>query len=396
MTPHLMRAFPRIELQAVRGEGCYLFDVDGRRYLDFLAGVAVNALGHCHPVLVDALTRQATTLWHASNLVRVPDQERLADRLCAASFADAVFFTNSGSEAVDFALKLVRRYFKATTTPGRWRVITFEGGFHGRSMAAIAAGGQAKLVQGYEPVVPGFDCVPFLDLSAVKGAIGPETGAILLEPVQGDGGIRVFPPAFVASLREIADRHGLLLVLDEVQTGLGRTGKFFAYEWAGISPDILATAKGLGAGYPLGATLATAAVARTVTPGSHGSTLGGSPLGAAVGNALLDVLLAEGFLERVAASAASLRHGLEAATAAYPDVLEEVRGLGLLLGLKCRVDNKAMMACLRRHGLLTGPAGDNVVRFLPPLIIEQEHVDEALATLDGACRELGVSERRSA
>lgn len=396
MTPHLMRAFPRIELQAVRGEGCYLFDVDGRRYLDFLAGVAVNALGHCHPVLVDALTRQATTLWHASNLVRVPDQERLADRLCAASFADAVFFTNSGSEAVDFALKLVRRYFKATTTPGRWRVITFEGGFHGRSMAAIAAGGQAKLVQGYEPVVPGFDCVPFLDLSAVKGAIGPETGAILLEPVQGDGGIRVFPPAFVASLREIADRHGLLLVLDEVQTGLGRTGKFFAYEWAGISPDILATAKGLGAGYPLGATLATAAVARTVTPGSHGSTLGGSPLGAAVGNALLDVLLAEGFLERVAASAASLRHGLEAATAAYPDVLEEVRGLGLLLGLKCRVDNKAMMACLRRHGLLTGPAGDNVVRFLPPLIIEQEHVDEALAALDGACRELGVSERRSA
>lgn len=396
MTPHLMRAFPRIELQAVRGEGCYLFDVDGRRYLDFLAGVAVNALGHCHPLLVDALTRQATKLWHASNLVRVPDQERLADRLCAASFADAVFFTNSGSEAVDFALKLVRRYFKATTTPERWRVITFEGGFHGRSMAAIAAGGQAKLVQGYEPVIPGFDCVPFGDLSAVEGAIVRETGAILLEPVQGDGGIRVFPPAFIRSLREIADRHGLLLVLDEVQTGLGRTGKLFAHEWAGIRPDIVATAKGLGAGYPLGATLATAAVARTITPGSHGSTLGGSSLGAAVGNALLDVLLAEGFMENVAVRAASLRRGLEAATAAYPDVFEEVRGLGLLLGLKCRVDNKALMACLLRHGLLTGPAGDNVVRFLPPLIIEQEHIEEALAALEGACREFSLSQRRSA
>ena len=348
MTPHLMDAYPRTDLQVARGEGCYLFDTDGNRYLDFLSGVAVNALGHCHPALVEALCQQARTLWHASNLLRAPGQERLADRICEASFADAVFFTNSGSEAIDFALKLVRRAFKGTATPERWRVITFEGGFHGRSMAAIAAGGQAKLTAGYEPVVPGFDCVPFADLDAVQAAIGPETGAILLEPVQGDGGIRVFPFAFVAELRRLADRHGLLIVADEVQTGFGRTGKLFATEWSGITPDIAACAKGLGAGYPLGAVLTTARIARTITPGSHGSTLGGAPMASAVGNALLDVLLADGFLEGVARMGERLRRGLEQVAAEYPSLITEVRGLGLLLGLKCgAVENKRMMAALR-------------------------------------------------
>jgi acetylornithine/N-succinyldiaminopimelate aminotransferase len=391
MTPHLMNAFPRTDLQAVRGEGCHLIDLDGKRYLDFLAGVAVNALGHCHPVLVEALCEQARTLWHASNLVRVPQQERLADRLCAASFADVAFFTNSGSEAVDFALKLVRRYFKTTATPGRWRTITFKDGFHGRSMAAIAAGGQAKLTQGYEPVVPGFDCVPFADLDAVKAAIGPETAAILLEPVQGDGGIRVFPFEFVAALRKLCDEHGLLLVLDEVQTGIGRTGRFFAYEWAGITPDIVACAKGLGAGFPLGAVLTTAAVGATITPGSHGTTLGGAPLASAVGNALLDVVLAEGFIANVEATGAQLRARLEAVVAKYPSILAEVRGVGLLIGLKCVVPNKDMMAALRANAMLVGPGGDNIVRLLPPLIIGDAEIDEAITAIEAACRDLSAA-----
>lgn len=391
MTPHLMNAFPRLDLQAVRGEGCYLYDSDGRRYLDFLAGVAVNALGHCHPALVAALCKQAGTLWHASNLVRVPGQERLADRLCAASFADSAFLTNSGSEAVDFALKLVRRYFKTTALPERWRTITFEDGFHGRSMAAIAAGGQAKLTQGYEPVVAGFDRVPFGDLHAVRTAIGPETGAVLLEPVQGDGGIRVFPFEFVAALRALCDERGLLLVLDEVQTGIGRTGKLFAYEWAGIQPDIVACAKGLGAGYPLGAVLTTAAVADTITPGSHGSTLGGAPLASAVGNALLDIVLSEGFLAEVEATGERLRARLGEVAARHPGVIGEVRGLGLMLGLRCLVPKEALMDALLRHGLLSGPAGQNVVRLLPPLIITDEHIEEAIGALDAACRELAAS-----
>ena len=276
MTTHLMNAYTRAELEAVRGEGCYLFDAEGRQYLDFLSGVAVNALGHCHPALVDALCKQAHTLWHASNLIRVPDQERLADRICAASFADQAFFTNSGGEAIDFSLKLVRRYFKTTPTPERFRVITFSDAFHGRTMAAIAAGGQPKLTQGYEPVVPGFDNVPFGDFDALRAAIGPETAAILLEPIQGEGGIRAFPNDMLVRIRQICDEHGLLLVLDEVQTGFGRTGKLFAFERAGIVPDIVAAGKGIGAGYPLGVVLAVAKVSNTITPGSHGSTLGGS------------------------------------------------------------------------------------------------------------------------
>ena len=394
MALHLMNAYARVDLEAVRGEGCYLFDSNGRRYLDFLSGVAVNALGHCHPALVEALCKQAHTLWHASNLIRLPEQERLADRICAASFADQVFFTNSGGEAIDFSLKLVRRYFKSTATPGRWRVISFADAFHGRTMAAIAAGGQPKLTQGYEPVVPGFDNVPFGDLDALRAAIGPETAAILLEPIQGEGGIRAFPNNMLVQIRQMCNEHGLLLVLDEVQTGFGRTGKLFAFEWAGVVPDIVAAGKGIGAGYPLGVVLAVAKVGNTIKPGSHGSTLGGAPLAMAVGNAVLDVMLADGFLSNVRNAGHVSRMGdllrseLEKVVSDYPDVFEEVRGVGLLLGMKCKVENRQVMAALRAHGLLTGPAGHNVIRVLPPLIIEPAHIAEAVAIIRQTCSEI--------
>jgi acetylornithine/N-succinyldiaminopimelate aminotransferase len=394
MTPHLMKAFPRADIEADRGEGCYLFDRQGRRYLDFLSGVAVNAFGHCHPVLVDALRQQAGKLWHASNILRIPEQERLADRICAASFADAAFFTNSGSEAIDFALKLVRRYFRHQPGSQRWRVISFADAFHGRSMAAIAAGGQAKLTQGFEPVVEGFDSVAFGDMKALEAAIGPETGAILLEPIQGEGGIRPFTPAMLREIRALCDRHGLLLVLDEVQTGFGRTGRLFAHEHSGVTPDILAAAKGIGAGYPIGAVLATKAVADLVTPGSHGSTLGGAPLASAVGNAVMDLLLDGDLLDSgdsagaVSRIGALLRAELEALVAAYGDILLDVRGQGLLLGLGCRIENRSLMAALRDRGLLTAPAGHNVIRLLPPLIIDETHVAEATTILASACRDL--------
>lgn len=388
----LMSAYSPAPIRAARGEGCYLWDEDGTRYLDFLAGVAVNALGHCHPALVETLTRQAGQLWHSSNLLQTAGQERLAERLCAASFAEGVFFTNSGGEAVDFALKLVRRVQNMGSSPGRWRTITFVDGFHGRTMADIAAGGQAKLQKGYEPIMSGFDCVPFADIEAVRRATGPETAAVLLELVQGDGGIRSFPRDFVTELRAHCDAHGLLLVLDEVQTGVGRTGKLFAHEHYGITPDIMACAKGLGAGFPLGAVLATAEVAATVTPGSHGSTLGGNPLAAAVGNTVLDILLAEGFLAQVEKTAAELRGRLEDVAARHPTVIAEVRGLGLLLGLRCAdaVTNTDLLAALRRQRMIAGPAGHNVVRVLPPLVIDASHIDEACAALDAACAELSA------
>lgn len=394
MTPHLMKAFPRTDLKAERGEGCYLFDRQGRRYLDFLGGVAVNAFGHCHPVLVQALREQAGKLWHASNIIRIPEQERLADRICAASFADGVFFTNSGSEAIDFALKLVRRYFRSQPGSQRWRVISFADAFHGRSMAAIAAGGQPKLTQGFEPVIPGFDKVPFGDMAALASAIGPETGAILLEPIQGEGGIRPFATPVLREIRALCDRHGLMLVMDEVQTGFGRTGKLFAHEHAGVTPDILAAAKGIGAGYPIGAVLATAKVADLVTPGSHGSTLGGAPLASAVGNAVMDLLLEGDLLDRGVSSGhvtrigAKLRDELHQLVAEFDDILLDVRGEGLLVGLGCKVENRSLMAALRDRGMLTAPAGHNVIRLLPPLIIDETHVAEAAGILAAACRDM--------
>ena len=385
MTHGLMNAFPRTDLVAERGEGAYLWDSHGRRYLDFVAGVAVNALGHCHPALVEALNQQSRRLWHASNIFRIAGQESLAQRLVEASFADAVFFNNSGSEAVDFAIKLVRKHFKGTATPERWRIVTMDGAFHGRSLAAIAAGGQAKLTAGFEPLVDGFDRVPFDDLEAVRRAVGPQTGAIMVETVQGDGGIRVCPPDYLRGLRGIADEHGLLLVLDEVQSGMGRTGRLFAHEWAGIAPDVLATAKGLGAGYPLGAVFATARVAACIVPGSHGSTLGGSPLGMAVGHAVLDILLTDGFLPSVVRTGEMLRGGLEEAVRRHPAIFAEVRGLGLMLGLRCVPDAKLVAGTLREHGLLVAGAADNVVRLLPPLVIGTAHVEEALRAIDEAC-----------
>lgn len=397
MSQHLMNAYNRNDLDPVRGEGCYLYDAAGRRYLDFLAGVAVNAFGHCHPALVAALERQARTLWHTSNLVGSRAQEEVAARLCAISFADRVFFTNSGSESVDFSLKLVRRYFKTSATPQRWRTITFRDGFHGRSMAAIAAGGQAKLTQGYEPVVPGFDCVAFGDMDAVRGAIGPETGAILFEPIQGEGGVRVLPDAALVALREIADEHGLLIVVDEVQTGFGRTGKLFGFEHSGIRPDIVACAKALGSGFPLGAVLTTEEVGACITPGSHGSTLGGSPLAMAVAAAVLDLLCDSDLIERSRSIGEDLRSGLQSLAARFPSVIAEVRGRGHLLGLKCDgLANTGMIAALRANGLLSAPAGDNVVRLLPPLIIERSHVSEALDAVAAACGQVAAQPRRAA
>ena len=384
---HVLPTYKRADLEPVRGEGCYLFDASGRRYLDFLAGVAVNAFGHCHPRMVEALCRQANLLWHSSNLVEVPGQEAVAARLCAACFADQVFFTNSGTESVDYAMKLVRRFSKTTDNPGRWRTITFTGGFHGRTMAAIAAGGQPKLMQGYEPVVPGFDCVPFGDLHAVEAAIGPETAAIFFEPIQGEGGVRVLPDDALRGLRAIADRHGLLLVVDEVQTGFGRTGELFGFSASGITPDIVACAKALGAGFPLGAVLTTEAVGRCVTPGSHGSTLGGSPLAMAVAAQVLDMVLADGFLDGVRDCGNALHAALASVAAEFPDVLAGVRGRGLMLGLECKdVLNTDFMTALRHSSLLSAPAGDNVVRLLPPLIISVAQVAEAARAVAEACR----------
>ncbi len=386
---HLLSTYNRADLVPARGEGCYLFDSGGRRYLDFLAGVAVNAFGHCHPRLVDALCRQAHLLWHTSNLVQVPGQEAVAARLCGACFADQVFFTNSGAESVDFALKLVRRFSKTTNRPERWRTVTFGGGFHGRTMAAIAAGGQPKLTFGYEPVVPGFDCVPFGDLGAVEAAVGPETAAIFFEPIQGEGGVRVLPAETLRALREIADRHGLLLVIDEVQTGFGRTGELFGYTSSGITPDIVACAKALGAGFPLGAVLTTRAVGACVTPGSHGSTLGGSPLAMSVAGEVLEMVLAEGFLENVRHRGVSLHAALASVAVRYPGVLAGVRGRGLMLGLECRgVTNTELIAAMLDAGLLSAPSGENVVRLLPPLIISEAQVDEAAHAVAAACEVL--------
>ena len=382
----LMNAYNRIDFAPIRGEGCYLFDGAGKRYIDFMSGVAVNAFGHCHPALVAALEKQARTLWHTSNIVQNPMQERVAARLCEATFADQVFFTNSGAESIELALKLVRRYFKTTATPERWRTITFRGAFHGRTMAAIAAGGQAKLTQGYEPLVPGFDCVEFGDLDAVKAAIGAETAAILLEPIQGEGGVREMPDTTLAALRQLADEHGLLLVVDEVQTGFGRTGRMFGFERSGITPDIAACAKALGSGFPLGAVLATGAVGTCITPGSHGTTLGGSPLGMAVADAVLDLLLADGFLEGAQENAEALRKGLVGLAGYFPSVIAEVRGRGHLLGLRCgETANTALITTLREQGLLAAPAGENVIRLLPPLVMGPRHVEEALAAVSKAC-----------
>jgi acetylornithine/N-succinyldiaminopimelate aminotransferase len=380
-----MPTYQRAEIVFERGEGAYLYAVDGRRYLDFASGIAVTALGHAHPHLVAALTEQAKKVWHLSNLYTIPGQQRLAERLTAASFADSVFFCNSGAEAIECGLKLTRKYHDEAGAPERYRVITVEGAFHGRTLATIAAGGQEKHLKGFDPMVDGFDKVAFGNMNELRSAITRETAAILIEPVQGEGGMRPAPAEYLQALRKVADEYGLLLFFDEVQCGMGRTGKLFAHEWAGVAPDILATAKGIGGGFPMGACLATEKAAKALTPGSHGSTFGGGPLATAVGNAVLDILLADGFLAEVERMGRLLREKVEALVKRHPRVLVDLRGAGLMLGLKCVVPNTEMVSKLRDAGLLTVGAGDNVVRLLPPLIIEEGHVEEALSILDKVC-----------
>jgi acetylornithine/N-succinyldiaminopimelate aminotransferase len=386
MIAPVMPTYARYDLAFERGEGAYLYATDGRRYLDFTSGIAVTGLGHAHPHLVAALKAQADKLWHCSNLYRIPEGERLAQRLVDASFADSVFFTNSGAEAVECGLKLVRKYHDATGRPERYRVITCSGAFHGRTLATISAGRQEKHTKGFEPLVDGFDQVAFENLNELRGAITPETAAILIEPVQGEGGMRAASVEYLRALRVVADEYGLLLFFDEVQCGMGRTGKLFAHEWAGVKPDIVATAKAIAGGFPMGACLATEPVAAALTAGSHGSTFGGNPLAMAVGNAVLDVLLADGFLARVDRMAGLLRRRAETLVAAHPRQFKSLRGKGLMLGLQCEVPNTEMVSRLMAAGLLTVGAADNVVRLLPPLIVEESQIEAAIAIIEGVCR----------
>lgn len=390
ITP-ILPTYARSPLAIERGEGAYVFTESGERYLDFSAGIAVNALGHSHPHLVKALTEQAQKLWHTSNLHRIPHQERLAQRLVAATFADTVFFCNSGGEAVEVSVKMARKFHSASGAPERFRVITFEGAFHGRSLAMISAGKQKKHTDGFGPLVDGFDQVPYGDMAALKKAITGETAAVLLEPIQGESGIRAFTPQMLRTIREICDEHGLLLILDEVQTGIGRTGKLFAHEWAGITPDIMAVAKGLGGGFPVGACLATERAAVGMVAGTHGSTFGGNPLAMAVANAVLDIVLEPKFLDHVNRIANHLRQQLSMIADEHRDVIEEIRGVGLLLGLKCKPLNTDLLAAMRDRHLLAVTAGDNVVRIVPPLTIDESHVREAVSALSDACRSLAAT-----
>ncbi|WP_029005513.1 aspartate aminotransferase family protein [Azorhizobium doebereinerae] len=388
MISPVLPTYARVNLEFERGEGCWLVTTDGRRYLDFTAGIAVNVLGHANPYLVAALTEQAQKLWHTSNLFRIKGGERLAQRLTEATFADTVFFTNSGAEALECAIKMARKYQYVAGNAERARIITFEGAFHGRTLATIAAGGNAKYLEGFGPEMPGFDQVPFGDIEAVKAAIGPETGGILLEPVQGEGGVRVPPPSFLTALRALCDQHGLLLILDEVQSGVGRTGKLFAHEWAGITPDIMAVAKGIGGGFPMGACLATEEAAKGMTLGTHGSTYGGNPLAMAVGNAVLDKVLDPAFLEHVRMMSLRFTQLLAEVKDRHPNVIAEVRGQGLLMGLRAQGPAAELVLALREEGLLAPGAGDNVVRLLPPLVVSEEEVGIAVQKIEAACRRI--------
>jgi acetylornithine/N-succinyldiaminopimelate aminotransferase len=381
MTSAVMPTYGRADLSFERGSGAYLFASDGRRFLDFACGVAVTGLGHAHPHLVKALTEQAEKVWHTSNIFRIPGQERLAQRLTDATFADTVFFANSGAEAIECGLKMIRKYHDETGHPERYRVITCTGAFHGRTLATISAGGQEKHLQGFLPEVDGFDHVAFGNLNELRAAIGPETAAVLVEPVQGEGGMRAASVEYLRALRQVCDEYGLLLFFDEIQCGMGRTGKLFAHEWAGVAPDVMGIAKALGGGFPVSACLATERAAIGMTQGTHGSTFGGNPLAMAVGNAVLDVMLAPGFLDNVQRSAERLRSELERLAKRHPAIIEDIRGKGLMIGLKLGVPNTEMQTRLREHGLLTVTAGDNVLRLLPPLIVGETEIAEATAIL---------------
>jgi acetylornithine/N-succinyldiaminopimelate aminotransferase len=386
--PHLLPVFARADLAFERGEGVWLTGTDGERYLDFTSGVAVNALGHCHPHLIAALQEQATKLWHMSNLFKSPDGERLAARLCEQSFADFVFFANSGAEAMECAIKMTRHYHFSKGKPERTRIVTFEGAFHGRTLGTLAATGAAKYLEGYGTPLEGFDQVPLGDLEAVKKAIGPNTAGILIEPLQGEGGVRAPPHAFFRALRELCDESDLLLVFDEVQTGMGRTGELFAYKRLGVTPDIMSLAKALGGGFPIGACLATTEAAAGMAPGSHGSTFGGNPLAVAAANAVLDVMLKPGFFEHAQKMSLLLKQKLASVVDRHPQVLAEVRGEGLLIGLKAVVPSGDLVNALRDQKLLTVGAGENVVRFLPPLIVTESEIEESVARLERACAAL--------
>jgi acetylornithine/N-succinyldiaminopimelate aminotransferase len=389
----LLPTYARSELVFERGQGAYLFTASGDRFLDFASGVAVTALGHAHPHLVNALAEQSKKLWHVSNLHRIPGQERLAARLCQETFADYVFFANSGAEAVEGAMKVARRYHFSQGAPERYRFVTFEGAFHGRTLATISAGGQAKHLEGFGPPVDGFDHVAAGDIGVVEAAIGDTTAGIVIEPIMGEGGMREVSWPFLRDLRALCDEKGILLVLDEVQSGMGRTGRLFAHEWAGITPDVMASAKGLGGGFPVGAVLATEEVGSAMTPGSHGSTFGGNPLAMAVGNAVLDVVLAPGFLDHVAAMGLRLKQRLAGLKDEHGGIIEEIRGQGLMLGLKCKVPNQALLQALAAERMLTVQAGDNVVRLLPPLIVGEAEIDEACAKIEAACVALETGAR---
>ncbi|MDR3441258.1 aspartate aminotransferase family protein [Telmatospirillum sp.] len=390
MIPTVMPTYARADIVFEKGDGMYLFATDGRRYLDFGAGVAVNSLGHAHPHLVAALKAQAEKLWHCSNLYRVAGQEKVSKRLVEHTFADTVFFCNSGAEAMEGVIKLTRKYQYETGHHERYRIVVPRGAFHGRTLATIAAGGQEKHLKGFGPVVDGFDHVTYGDIAELRAAIGPQTAGILVEPIQGEGGIVAAKLDYLRAVRAIADEFGLLLAMDEVQTGNGRTGKLYAHEWAGITPDVMGTAKGLGGGFPIGAILATEKAAVGMTAGTHGSTFGGNPLAMAAADAVLDILLSDGFLEHVRQMGALLWDALEKLVAAHPQVLETHRGAGLMQGLKCKVPSTALSKALLANGLLTVGAGDNVIRFVPPLIVEPQHIAEAVALIDKSCKELAA------
>ena len=378
----LMPVYPRCDVRPVRGENCHLIGEDGRRFLDFASGIAVNALGHSHPGLIGAIQKQAETLMHVSNLYGSPQGEHLAQRLVDLTFADTVFFTNSGAEAVECAIKTARAYHQAGGNPERHELITFKNAFHGRTMATISASNQEKMHQGFMPLLAGFKYAEFDDLDAAKELVSGQTAGFLVEPIQGEGGIRMASPEFIQGLRALCDEHDLMLVLDEVQCGVARTGKLYAYEHYGIEPDIMATAKGIGGGFPLGACLATEKAARGMGFGTHGSTYGGNPLAMAAAEAVLDVVADEGFLARVAEKGEKLRAQLEQFIGNYPELFGGVRGKGLMLGLELKSEPRPFVAHLRdNHGLLTVAAGDGVVRLLPPLVIEDEHIDEFMAKL---------------
>ena len=384
MIPTVLPTYNRAALSFVKGEGAWLVEADGRRFLDLGAGIAVNALGHAHPALVAALTEQAGKLWHVSNLYQIPEQQALADALVEATFADTVFFTNSGTEAAELAIKMARKYWAEKGAP-REKIVAFEGAFHGRSTGAIAAAGSEKMTKGYGPLMPGFVQLPWGDLEALKAAI-PGAAAVIVEPVQGEGGIRPLADDTLREMRALCDAEGALLILDEVQCGMGRTGRLFAHEWAAITPDIMMVAKGIGGGFPLGAVLATERAAAAMVAGTHGSTYGGNPLACAVGLAVMKVVAAPAFLAEVNRKAGLLRQKLEGLVDTHPDVFEAVRGQGLMLGLKCKAPNSDVVKAGYGAEILTVPAAENVIRLLPPLNISDEEIAEAVARLDRAAQ----------